>query len=77
MLQIYTEAIENMKIIKLRKRGLACACGCKRSLARLDLVNKMNGKHYRLHCAKVYRLHTSSIRWIKEICFNAALQDMS
>lgn len=56
-----------MKIQTLHKRGLSCACGCKAELPRMDLVNKMNGKYYQLHCARIYRLHVGVIRWIKGV----------
>ncbi len=55
-----------MKILTLHKRGLSCACGCGHKHERLDLVNKMNGKYYKLYCARIYRLHVGCMRWIKE-----------
>ena len=56
-----------MKLIKLHKRGIKCACGCGKELIRLDLTNKINGKYFKVYCGKIYRLHVESIRWIRSI----------
>jgi len=54
-----------MKILTLHKKNISCACGCGEGLNRLDLVNRINGKYYKIHCGRVYRLHVSAMRWIK------------
>ena len=51
-------------ITKLYKNNQVCACGCDDELPRLDQVNKINGKYYKLYCGKMYRLHIESARWI-------------
>ena len=58
-----------MKIMSLHKKNLSCACGCGHKHERLDLVNKMNGKYFKLYCGRIYRLHTESIRWIRSVAF--------
>ena len=57
-----------MKIQTLHKKGIICACGCGEELAsgHWSYVTMMNKKYYKMYCARVYRLHVASIRWIKE-----------
>lgn len=37
-------------------------CG---EIPRLDFVNKINGKYFKLRCGRVYRLHVDSMKWIR------------
>ena len=52
-------------ITKLYKSNKSCACGCGDELPRRDRVNKLNGKYYKLHCGKMYRLLVESNRRIR------------
>ena len=53
-----------MKIHKLRKTCVICACGCE-ELTKGNIVNKTNGKYYNLYCGMIYRLLVESNRRIK------------
>jgi len=53
-----------MRIFDMKKIGVKCACGC-RVINLNETVNKINGKYFRFHCGRIYRLHTESIRWIR------------
>ena len=53
-----------MKILTLKKSKITCACGCG-ELNKGDIVNKTNGKYYKLYCGMIYRLLVESNRRIK------------
>jgi len=53
-----------MKIHELRKSGITCACGCG-ELAKGNIVNRTNDKHYKLYCGMIYRVLVESNRRIK------------
>lgn len=64
-----------MKILTLKKNNIICACGCNKPLSKGNLVNKMNGKYYKLYCGKLYRLLVESNKRIKGWC-NGSMQNM-
>jgi len=55
-------------LTKLYKKNRPCACGCDKELKRLDTVNKINGKYYKLYCGMIYRVLVESNRRIKRWC---------
>lgn len=57
-----------MKILKLKKSDVICACGCDKELPKGNIVNKTNGKYYNLYCGMIYRLLVESNRRIKGWC---------
>jgi hypothetical protein len=53
-----------MEIKILRLRGIKCKeCGCE--INKGEQYNKIDGGRYHLYCARIKRLHTGVVKWIK------------
>lgn len=66
------EALESrrvkVKIIEsLHKSSVICACGCSEELPKGDSVCKIDGKYFKLHHGRIYRLHVAGMRFIRGI----------